>query len=166
MVQMKLSEKIRRLRAGRSYVTVAKAVGCSDGNIRKLEAEKSKPNFALGHRLALFFDVPTAWLADESAEWPPPPSTDQQGLKMVREALTSAGLAGELSRDERRMLQAFRNIEHDQRQRLLGAVIALEATGSADAAQFVADAEAAMQKAERDAAEQENQPGHAGGAAG
>lgn len=126
---MELADKVRRARAGRSYAEIARAVGCTPANIRKIEAEASQPGFVLGVRLAWALNVPADWLADDSADWPPPVSDQARAEGLVRKALTGAGLVGELSEDERDLLAAWRRLSDRRRGELQGL-----ATGWADTA--------------------------------
>ena len=86
--RMKLGEKIRRLRAGRSYAEIARAGECSPPTVRDIEAGRTEtPNLFLIARLSSYFDVPLDWLADETADFPPPSSPEKSAEAVVREAL-------------------------------------------------------------------------------
>lgn len=138
---VELAEKLRRVRAGRSYADVAREVGCSPGNIRKIEAEASRPGFDLGMRLARALGVPAEWLADDEADWPPPASEEGQAVELVRGALTKAGIAGDLTDEERELLAGFRQLAPAQQRELLGYLRGLAAGGSSRGAAMAADLE-------------------------
>jgi len=86
---MRLSEKVSRLRAGRSYAEVARAAGCSPPAIRDIESGKTaNPRADLILGLGRHFAVPLEWLLDAAAEWPPPPlRREDKLLAAVRRAL-------------------------------------------------------------------------------
>ncbi len=134
-MSVKLAEKLRMARRGRSYVEIAHEVGCTPGNIRKIEAESSQPGFVLGVRLAEALGVPVNWLADDSADWPPPATPQQSAETLVREALTGAGLTGELTPPEREVLRLYRMLEGDNRKKIEGMLLGLAFAGT-DAAEL------------------------------
>lgn len=117
---MKLAEKLRKARGNRSYASIAEAVGCSPGNVRKIEAEDSQPGFVLGIRLAEVLGVPPDWLADDGADWPPPADDRQRAADLVRHALTRGGLADELNEEERELIANFRRLNDRRRGEAVG----------------------------------------------
>jgi len=152
---VRIGEKIERLRAGTSYAAVARAAGCSEGNLRQLEAGKiASPRVELCLRIARHFGVPLDWLADEAQDWPPPASDDEQAAELVRGALVGAGLAGELTRDERELLSRYRSLSQRHRDRVLGLVIGLASSGGdEEAAELAADVGEALGEADRQSGE-------------
>ena len=61
--------------------------------------------------MARYFGVSLEWLADDSQDWPPPASQETQAVDAVKEALTRAGLGGELSADARELLADYLGLE-------------------------------------------------------
>ena len=107
--RMRLGEKISRLRAGRPYAEVARAIGCSAPTVREIESGKTaNPRVGLVCGLAGHFGVSLDWLADDDADWPPPESSRDRAAAMVERALSGSGLAGELADEERELLAYFR----------------------------------------------------------
>ncbi len=132
---MKLAEKIRRSKEGRGYADIAREVGCSSENVRKIIDQGSQPGFFLGVRLAKALDVPVDWLADDDQDWPPPETNKQKAVSMVEAALTGAGLSGELTPPEREVLRLYRMLEGDNRKKLEGMLLGLAFAGT-DAAEL------------------------------
>ncbi len=161
---MDLAGKIEHLRRGRSNTELAVACGCSPANIQKIAREGSQPNFALGVRLAAVLGVPADWLGDDDADWPPPTTDRERAASLVEQALTGAGLAGELSRDERELLSSWRSLPRDVRNRTLGYVIGLAAGGTETAAELGADVMEALDRADCDDEERPEEPASRKGA--
>ena len=150
---VRFGEKIRHLRQGQSYAVVAEAVGCSEGALRQIEAGRIKaPKIDLCAKLARYFGVPLDWLADDEQDWPPPKPPEEQAADVVREALSRGGLAGELSREERELLAAWRSLPEPLKAKALGYVTGLLAGGAAEAAAAAAELDRAATEA-RQAAE-------------
>lgn len=155
MASVKLGEKLQRLRGGTSYAEIGRAARCSAPTIRNIEAGGTlEPSVALVARLATHFGVSLDWLADESQGWPPPASDDEQAAELVRGALVGAGLAGELTRDERELLSRYRSLSQRHRDRVLGLVIGLASSGGdEEAAELAADVGEALGEADRQSGE-------------
>ena len=49
---MELAKKVQQERGSLTYAQLAAKIGCSPGNIRKIEAEGTQPGFALAVRVA------------------------------------------------------------------------------------------------------------------
>ena len=52
IVLMELAKKVQQKRGSLTYAQLAAKIGCSPGNIRKIEAEGTQPGFALAVRVA------------------------------------------------------------------------------------------------------------------
>lgn len=141
---MKLAEKIRRIKGSRSYADIAREVKCSSENIRKIVDQNSWPGFALGVRLAKYLGVPIVWLADDSQDWPPPEDKAAEAVEMVRDALAGAGLAGELTARERAILTHYRALADEMKLKAEGYLIGLDHGGTEDAAKFGAEVNSAL----------------------
>ena len=107
---VKFSEKVQRARGDRSYADVGRAAGCTGENIRKLEAGISEPGFRLGIALAKTLGVPSDWLADDEADWPPPPPVDLDSriVRTVHDALVADRQRDALTLDEGELLVQLR----------------------------------------------------------
>jgi len=146
---MDFSEKIKRLRKGRSPEWVAKQVECSGVSVRRMEIGDQEPKIRLGLAMARLFEVSFDWLCDDGADWPPPASDEQQAAEMVREALTGGGLAGELTDEERELLATWRRMAPNRRGHALGYLIGLATSGSLDVAEIGAEVSDAADRADR-----------------
>ncbi len=136
---MKLRHKLRKLRGDQPIAEIARAAHCSGPTIADIEAGRTKdPKFSIIAGAAGYFAVPLDWLADDSQPWPPPPSDSQQAVEMVRAALAKEGLAGELDKDERRLLAAWRALSDADRTWILGCITGLDAGGTEGTADFAA----------------------------
>ncbi len=128
---MKIGVKINQLREGRPYPLVAEEVGCSEGTLRQLESGKiESPRVALCLRLAQYFGVSLDWLADDTQGWDQRETDKDRATAMVERALASAGLAGELSKDESDMLATFRAMPEKLQMVALGYIIGLSGGSS------------------------------------
>jgi len=117
---MSLRQKLRRIKGGRSYADIAREVGCSPGNVRKIFDEGSEPRFTLGVKLARTLGADVDWLVDDEAEGDPPVDQRNRVASLVEDALAGAGLTGDLSLDEIKLVGVFRRLDRDQRLRLQG----------------------------------------------
>lgn len=120
--EMKLGQKLQKLRAGRSYAEVARAAKCSAPTIRDIEAGRTTdPSLFLIARLGAYHSVSLDWLSDDTQGWPPPPAdSGQQVADTVKAALNRAGIIGELSQAERELLAVFRSLDTAGRREVLG----------------------------------------------
>ncbi len=117
------------LRHSRPIATVAKEIGCSEGALRQLESGLIRePRFGQVRAIANHFGVSIDWLADESAEYPPPPTEKQATMAAIERMLAGAGLAGELSEEERDLLVRFRALNDAGKGRMLGLAEGLNAS--------------------------------------
>ena len=157
-----IGQKVRRLRGDTPYEKVGQAVGFSTNAIRDLEiGNTEKPSVQLAAGVARYFAVPLDWLADDSADWPPPQSDAQQAVEMVRSALAREGLAGELDKDERDLLAAWRTLSDADRTWILGYVTGLAAGGTevtADEAAAVANRAAEVVRRHKEPAAKKARP--------
>ncbi|NLF30063.1 MAG: helix-turn-helix transcriptional regulator [Planctomycetes bacterium] len=117
---MELADKVQRLRRGLSNAELGKAAGCSATNIHSIARAGRQPSFAVGVRLARALGVPADWLGDDAQDWPPPPSMEDQTAALVRQALESRGMMGELADEERELLSAWRQLGPEGRAELRG----------------------------------------------
>ncbi len=131
---MELAEKVQRLRGKRSNADLAEACGCSPTHIQKIAREGSIPSLPIGVRLANTLGVSADWLADESADYPPPPTEKQVSAAMIEQVLAGGGLVGELSEEERALVSRFRALNDAGKGRMLGLAEGLNAskTGLSD----------------------------------
>jgi len=138
---MNLGAKVRRLRSGRSFASVSRVVGCSPGALRQLEAGAiTSPRVSVLLSLSREFGVSLDWLADDSADWPPPAVTDRQAAtEAVERVLAAGGLAGELTDDEREIVSVWRSLSTVLRARASGYVIGLATGGSSESGDFGAE---------------------------
>jgi transcriptional regulator with XRE-family HTH domain len=114
----KLREAREHLR--QSLDVVAAATGRPKNTIRNAETGHVRsPAFDLVADLARYYRLPLDWLADDSAQWPPPAGAERQVGDLLRQVLTEGGLAGELSAQERELLAMMRALPADLRQRWL-----------------------------------------------
>jgi transcriptional regulator with XRE-family HTH domain len=118
---MTMREKILRCWQG-PQAALARAAQTSSSNLAKITStrELSKPSYDLFLRIAKALQVPAEWLGDDTADWPPPPSADQQIVDAVRGVMASAGAGGAASDDERRLLQAARSVDAASLRQLVG----------------------------------------------
>jgi len=131
---MSLRQKLRRIKGGRSYADIAREVGCSPGNVRKIFDEGSEPRFTLGVKLARTLGADVDWLVDDEAEGDPPVDQRNRVASLVEDALAGAGLTGDLSLDEIKLVGVFRRLDRDQRLRLQGFLSAEVSRGPLTAA--------------------------------
>ncbi|MFW6153660.1 MAG: helix-turn-helix domain-containing protein [Planctomycetota bacterium] len=124
---MELADKVQRLRGGRSNAELGKAAGCSATTIHNIARAGRQPSFAVGVRLARALGVAADWLGDDAQDWPPPPSMEDKTAAIVRQALESRGMIGELSDDERALLSAWRQLGAEGRAELRGYLRGLQA---------------------------------------
>jgi len=120
ILQMDLQEKLRRFKGNRSYADIARAIGCSPENVRRIIDSGTEPKFILGVRLARTLGADVDWLIDETAEGAPPVDDRQRIAAIMEDALNGAGITGELSADEIRLVGDFRQLNRDQRNHLDG----------------------------------------------
>jgi transcriptional regulator with XRE-family HTH domain len=150
MRSVRLGEKLSLLRKDRAYAEVAKAVGCSAPTVRDIEAGRTlDPSISIVRGFAELYGVSLDWLADDSADWPPPATPQQSAEQIVRQALERGGLAGELSEDERAVVSAMRRLDDSARTRLVGYVDALAAmppAASGTASEAARQAEASLRR--------------------
>ena len=105
---MDFAQKLRRLRDGRPDHAIAEASGCSPGAVQKWASGRSIPRADYGVRLAAALGVPAEWLFDDSQDWPPPPTEDQQIVQAVRSAM---GGAVTLTEAEQEIIGMYRRLE-------------------------------------------------------
>jgi len=120
---MRIGDKIRKLRLYQrlTHQALADYVNCSEGAIRQLESGQIKsPRVNICCELAKMFNVSLDWLADDEVGWPPPESQEQQSSDIIRQALESSGLIGELSALERDLVSSMRKLRPDLRHQILG----------------------------------------------
>ncbi len=121
-----LKEKISQLRDEEPYSKIARAVGRSTNAIRDIELGKTAdPSISLVRKLADHFQVPIDWLSDDSQDYPPPATDKDRATGLVEQALASAGLAGDMTGDERELLAAFRTMPEKLQMVALGYIIGL-----------------------------------------
>jgi hypothetical protein len=107
---MEFAEKIRKAKGHRSYAEIARHVGCSPENIRKIMDQGAQPRFVLGVKIAELLGVSAHWLANERTGWPPlapDSSADPRGSNGT-------------DPQEEGLLRLFRRLEPDQRARAIG----------------------------------------------
>lgn len=117
-----LADKARRAMAGRSYADIARLMGNKPENVRKWIDGSTMPLFVAGVQFCLALGIDPAWLADDSQDWPPPETVEDKTAELVGQALAGAGLAGELTDDERQLLSRWRQLNDRQQGRVLGMV--------------------------------------------
>jgi len=117
---MSLRQKLRKIKGGRSYAQIARTVGCSPGNIRKIFDEGSEPRFVLGVKLARTLGADIDWLVDDEADGEPPVGQKDRVAAMVADLLAGGGLVGELTAEEIELLGAFRKLTEIEKVRLSG----------------------------------------------
>ncbi len=107
---MTLSEKLTRLRGGRSYAEAARAADCTPPTVRQIESgERLDPSYRIIAGLARFYGVSVDWLVDDSREWPPAESTlDDKVVRAVHEALRPMSGLDSLSVDEQKIIEGLR----------------------------------------------------------
>lgn len=133
-----LQRKLKGVKRTLSYPQIARQAGCSPENIRKILDQGTEPRFRLGVRIAQILGVPAEWLGDDSQDFPPPQSDTQQATELVRAALAKEGLAGELDKDERDLLTAWRTLSDADRTWIVGYVTGLAAGDTEGTADFAA----------------------------
>jgi len=94
-----------------------------------MEVGDQRPRIDLGLKLAHLFGVPLDWLADDGQDWPPPKSDEQSAADIVKQALTNAGLAGELTDEETELLALIRAVGPAQRLLVRGVLMGLDSQG-------------------------------------
>jgi len=117
---MDLGRKFRKFKGQRTYAEIARAVGCSPDNVRRIIDTGTERKLVLGVRLARTLGVDIDWLVDGEADSPPPVDHRSRVLSAVAAALSSAGLAGELSGDEAEIVGIYRGLSEIERVRLAG----------------------------------------------
>ena len=108
---MSLNEKLRRLKGARTYAELARAVGCTAANVRRIIDGDAEPKLTLGVRLARTLGADLDWLVDDEAEGDPPPDDRQKVSEMVAKALTVGGLVGDLSPKEIELIGMIRGLD-------------------------------------------------------
>ena len=132
---MNVTEKLQRLRGTRSYAEAARAAKCSEPAARDVfQGVTKNPKAYILHGLAQLYGVSLDWLLDDSQDWPPPADDKQRATKLVERALSGAGLAGDLTEDERTLLSKWRSLSPTQRAEVVGYVIGLAAGATSEAA--------------------------------
>ncbi len=121
---MDFAQKLRRLRDGRPDHAIAEASGCSPGAVQKWASGRSIPRADYGVRLAAALGVPAEWLFDDSQDWPPPPTEDQQIVAAVRAAV---GDTANLTDYEREIISEARRLGAMARGELRGYLAGLSA---------------------------------------
>ncbi len=145
IVSMKLGEKIRRLRIDRnmSARTLAEKAEQSGTTVNNIEdGTTSDPGVCRVHKIASILGVSLDWLVDDSQGWPPPAGPEQQVADMVRKVFDRAGLAGEITDQEREVLAAFRSLDAAGRSEVLGYCRGLSVSRSAGKSETSAPAQA------------------------
>ncbi len=107
---MEFAEKIRKAKGHRTYAEIARHVGCSPENIRKIMDQGAQPRFVLGVKIAELLGVSAHWLADDRSGWPP--------LKPDHQA--SSGGSNGTDGQEDGLLRLFRRLNPEQRARAIG----------------------------------------------
>lgn len=157
---MELGKKISRLRGNLPYAEIGRVGDCSAPTIRDIESGFRKDtSVRLVARLARYFNVPLDWLADDSQDWPPPEDDRRKASEMIERVLSGAGLAGDLSNDEREILANWRRLDHPLRQKVIGYVIGLATTGNQAGADLGASLAENLARSEP-AADRNNNSGH------
>ena len=125
--QMDLCEKLRRFKGNRSYADIARAIGCSAENVRRILDSGTEPKFILGVRLARTLGADIDWLVDDTAKGDPPVDGRGRVASLIEQALAGAGLVGELSADEVELVAVFRRLTELEKVRLAGFLAGLTA---------------------------------------
>ncbi len=99
-------------------------MGCSTQAVQKWSSGKSIPRADYGVRLAAALGVPAEWLFDDSQDWPPPPTEDQQIVAAVRAAM---GGAVSLTEAEQEIIAEARRLSPMARGELRGYLAGLSA---------------------------------------
>jgi len=158
--KMEIRKKLLRLRnrSGRTRRSVARHVGFTERTISMLENGKTlQPNVVLCLRLARLYGVDLDWLADEERDWPPP--TDAQtAAQMVDAAMARAGLSGELSVEEQRVLSAWRSLNDRQRLEVMGYISGFAAAVNAEGEALARRLAPALARAEQKHQTEHQQP--------
>lgn len=93
------------------------------------------PGIQIIRGLAELYEVSIDWLFDDSQVNPPETVADKTA-ELVSQALAGAGLAGELTDDERQLLSRWRHLNDRQQGRVLGMVEGL-GEAAADSAEEI-----------------------------
>lgn len=118
--QMAIGEKLRKFKGDRTYSDIARAVGCTPENVRKILDQGTEPKLILGVRLARTLGADIDWLIDDEAEGDPPVDDRGRVVSIVEDALAGAGVTGEFSADEIRLVGVFRSLSEVEKVRLGG----------------------------------------------
>lgn len=118
---------------------LARELGISPSSFQR-NLEGSEPGFARGIRLADILNVSADWLSDDTQDWPPPKTADEQIVQAVRAAFpaSAAGLSGE----ERELISYWRMLSPTHRAKVLG--VALGLANATDATPHEAEESAEM----------------------
>jgi len=132
---MVMGDKIKRARLGMriSARALGQAAGCSPTTIGEIEdGVTANPGVWRIRRIAETLGVSMDWLTDDSADWPPPPSTDDRIVQSVREAMARSQSSGRLSDAEHRLIELFRRLDDGGRREVSGyaAAVAARTSGS------------------------------------
>lgn len=145
---MQIGQKISkaRIEARTSVRVLAAEVGASEAGIRQIEAgDIRQPKVGLCLKIARALGQNLEWLADDDMDWPPPVDDRQRVAAIIEGALTGAGLTGELSAEEIRLVGEFRRLSDVEKVRLGGFLAGLTSReplspeGAAAAIQSAAD---------------------------
>jgi len=135
---MDFAKKLRALKGDRTDKTLANAMGCSTQAVQKWSSGKSIPRADYGVRLASALGVPAEWLFDDSQDWPPPPTEDQQIVAAVRAAM---GGAVTLTEYEQEIIAEARRLSPMVRGELRGYLAGLSARDGLSDAEIQAAAD-------------------------
>lgn len=123
MNNMLLGEKIKTLRIKMrvSATQLGKAVGRSPTTIIEIEEGGTRdPKLSIICGIAEFLNVSMDWLTDDSSDFSKSASQDMAVEAIVRDAMASAGLIGELSEKERKLLAQYRALNPMRKPKLEG----------------------------------------------
>jgi transcriptional regulator with XRE-family HTH domain len=121
---MTFAEKLRALKGDRSHAEIARLFGGSPQGVQNWASGRSIPRADYGVRLAAALGVPAEWLFDDSQDWPPPPTEDQQIVAAVRAAV---GDTANLTDYEREIISEARRLGAMARGELRGYLAGLSA---------------------------------------